>query len=95
VPYSAVRTCTLTACRGTPGGEVLRVLVEACVALAEVREAAAAGTAAEAAVPAVRSAPPADSVGEHLSLLRLQDAPSPEPEPASACHRHCIETKSY
>ena len=76
------------------GGEVLRVLVEARVALAEVREAAAAGTAAEAAVAAVRSAPPADSVGEHLSSLRLQDDPSPEPEPASACPRHSVETKS-
>ena len=71
------------------------MLVEARVALAEVREAAAAGTAAEAAVAAVRSAPPADSVGEHLSSLRLQDDPSPEPEPASACHRHSAETSRY
>jgi hypothetical protein len=70
------------------GGEVLRVLVEARVALAEVQEAAAAVAAAEAAVAAVRSAPAdSDAVGERLSLLRLEPSPEEQPEHASVCQR--------
>ena len=72
------------------GGEVLHVLVEARVALAEVQEAEAAVAAAEAAVAAVRSAPAdSDAVGERLSLLRLE--PSPEPEHASVGQRQSLE----